>query len=208
MPLGALVVAGVAASLASGASAQPRPEAAPVCCPELVAGFTDLSAAPAASRYKVVASTETSFAISTLAADRGFRGRLLPVGVAPERGLQVETILVARAVSAAFPEIRNIGGVRPDALKWHPNGMAIDVMIPNYQTPEGKELGDRIAAFVLQNATKFHLNHVIWQRMLYQRNAPPKLMANMGSDDANHYTHVHIATDGGGYPTGLESYFG
>lgn len=208
MPLGALVVAGVAASLASGASAQPRPEAAPVCCPQLVAGFTDLSAAPAASRYKVVASTETSFAISTLAADRSFRGRLLPVGVAPERGLQVETILVARAVSAAFPEIRNIGGVRPDALKWHPNGMAIDVMIPNYQTPEGKELGDRIAAFVLQNATKFHLNHVIWQRMLYQRNAPPKLMANMGSDDANHYTHVHIATDGGGYPTGLESYFG
>lgn len=208
MPLGALVVAGVAASLASGASAQPRPEAAPVCCPELVAGFTDLSAAPAASRYKVVASTETSFAISTLAADRSFRGRLLPVGVAPERGLQVETILVSRAVSAAFPEIRNIGGVRPDALKWHPNGMAIDVMIPNYQTPEGKELGDRIAAFVLQNATKFHLNHVIWQRMLYQRNAPPKLMANMGSDDANHYTHVHIATDGGGYPTGLESYFG
>ena len=208
MPLGALVVAGVAASLASGASAQPRTEAAPVCCPQLVAGFTDLSAAPAASRYKVVASTETSFAISTLAADRSFRGRLLPVGVAPERGLQVETILVARAVSAAFPEIRNIGGVRPDALKWHPNGMAIDVMIPNYQTPEGKELGDRIAAFVLQNATKFHLNHVIWQRMLYQRNAPPKLMANMGSDDANHYTHVHIATDGGGYPTGLESYFG
>ncbi len=208
MPLGALVVAGVAASLASGASAQPRPEAAPVCCPQLVAGFTDLSAAPAASRYKVVASTETSFAISTLAADRSFRGRLLPVGVAPERGLQVETILVSRAVSAAFPEIRNIGGVRPDALKWHPNGMAIDVMIPNYQTPEGKELGDRIAAFVLQNATKFHLNHVIWQRMLYQRNAPPKLMANMGSDDANHYTHVHIATDGGGYPTGLESYFG
>ena len=122
--------------------------------------------------------------------------------------MQVETILVSRAVSAAFPEIRNIGGVRPDALKWHPNGMAIDVMIPNYQTPEGKELGDRIAAFVLQNATKFHLNHVIWQRMLYQRNAPPKLMANMGSDDANHYTHVHIATDGGGYPTGLESYFG
>ncbi|MCB0940558.1 MAG: hypothetical protein KDB72_10010 [Mycobacterium sp.] len=208
VPLGALVVAGVAASLASGASAHPRPEAAPVCCPELVAGFTDLSAAPAASRYKVVASTETSFAISTLAADRSFRGRLLPVGVAPERGLQVETILVARAVSAAFPEIHNIGGVRPDALKWHPNGMAIDVMIPNYQTPAGRELGNRIAAFALQNAAKFHLNHVIWQRMLYQGSGPPKLMPNMGSDDANHYTHVHIATDGGGYPTGLESYFG
>ena len=122
--------------------------------------------------------------------------------------MQVETILVARAVSAAFPEIHNIGGVRPDALKWHPNGMAIDVMIPDYQTSEGKELGDRIAAFALKNAARFQLNHVIWRRVLYQGSRPPTLMANLGSDDANHYTHVHIATNGGGYPTGREAYFG
>lgn len=67
----------------------------------------------------------------------------LPEGVAPEKGLQVKTILAARAVSKTFPEILDIGGVRADALKWHPNGMAIDVMIPNYTTPEGKALGDR-----------------------------------------------------------------
>lgn len=68
----------------------------------------------------------------------------LPEGVAPEKGLQVKTILAARAVSKTFPEILDIGGVRADALKWHPNGMAIDVMIPNYTTPEGKALGDRV----------------------------------------------------------------
>jgi hypothetical protein len=33
-------------------------------------------------------------------------------------------------------------------------------------------------------------------------------MADLGSDDANHYTHVHIATEGGGYPNGAEKYFG
>src|SRR5215470_10426601 len=40
--------------------------------------------------------------------------RVLPVGIAPERGLQVKTILVARSITALFPEIQNIGGVRPD----------------------------------------------------------------------------------------------
>ena len=87
-------------------------------------------------------------------------------------------------------------------------GQAIDVMIPNYQSPEGKELGDRIAAFALANADRLSLNHVIWRRIMYDRSGKPFLMGNLGGDDANHYTHVHIATDGGGYPTGGESYFG
>ncbi len=131
----------------------------------------------------------------------------LPVGVAPERGLQVKTILAARAVSAAFREIRNIGGVRPDALRWHPNGLAIDVMIPNYQTPQGKALGDRIVVFAFANADRFDLSHVIWRQVYRPAHGPAKRMGNLGSDDANHYTHVHIATNGGGYPTGSETYF-
>jgi hypothetical protein len=132
----------------------------------------------------------------------------LPAGVGIEQGLQIKTILAERLVSAYFPEIHNIGGVRPDYLKWHPMGMAIDVMIPNYQSQEGKELGDRIAAFALANADRLSLNHVIWRRIMYDKSGKPFLMGNLGSDDANHYTHVHIATDGGGYPTGGESYFG
>ncbi len=31
-------------------------------------------------------------------------------------------------------------------------------------------------------------------------------MADRGSATANHYDHVHIATDGGGFPTGSETY--
>jgi len=33
------------------------------------------------------------------------------------------------------------------------------------------------------------------------------IAANYGSETLNHYDHVHIATDGGGYPTGHENYY-
>lgn len=78
---------------------------------------------------------------------------------------------------------------------------------PELPEPRGKELGDRIAAFALANADRLSLNHVIWRRIIYDHAGKPSLMPNLGGDDANHYTHVHIATNGGGYPTGDESYF-
>ena len=130
---------------------------------------------------------------------------LLP-GVGSERGLQVKTILAERAISARFPEIAHIGGVRPDSMRWHPQGLAIDVIIPDYRTPAGRALGDRIAAFAFENADRFGLVHVIWQQTYYPIGGKAHRMANLGSDDANHYTHVHIATDGGGYPNGRETY--
>jgi hypothetical protein len=125
--------------------------------------------------------------------------RLLPAGVAPERGLQVKTILAARSISAAFPEIHTIGGVRPDALKWHPNGLALDVMIPNPGTTKGIELGNEVVAFALKNASRFGLQDAIWRGTYYTPD---------GSQGGGygHYDHVHITTTGGGYPTGGEVY--
>ncbi|MBN3508741.1 hypothetical protein JYB55_07795 [Mycolicibacterium septicum] len=142
-------------------------------------------------------------------ADRAVRRNMrfpLPAGRASEKGLQVETILAARAVSARFPQILNIGGVRADSMKWHPNGLAIDVMIPNYSTPEGKALGDRIVAYVLDNADRFGVNHVIFRQQIYSRGKAPRMMSDRGGATANHYDHVHIATNGGGFPTGHETY--
>ncbi|MCV7000685.1 hypothetical protein H7J34_10820 [Mycolicibacterium alvei] len=130
----------------------------------------------------------------------------LPAGRAPEKGLQVETILAARAVSARFPQILDIGGVRADSMKWHPNGQAIDVMIPNYATPEGKALGDRIVAYALDNADRFSVNHVIFRQQIYSHGRAPRMMSDRGGPTANHYDHVHIATNGGGFPTGNETY--
>ena len=138
--------------------------------------------------------------------DRPALPRTLPRGVAQEKGLQVDTILAARAVSAAFPEILDIGGVRSDPLKWHPHGLAIDVMIPNARSAAGIALGDSVLAYVLKNAERFDLNHVIWRQTIYYPNRPQRKMSDRGSDTANHYDHVHIATDGGGYPREDQTY--
>ena len=125
--------------------------------------------------------------------------RVLPVGRAPERGLQVKTILVARSISALFPEIQNIGGVRPDSLRWHPNGLALDVMIPNASSAAGIALGNRIVEFALENADRFDLQDCIWRGMYYTPSG-----AKAGG--YGHYDHVHITTHGGGYPSGDEVY--
>ncbi|WP_199193849.1 glycoside hydrolase [Mycobacterium sp. ITM-2016-00318] len=134
-------------------------------------------------------------------------GFALPVGIAPEQGLQIHTIWVARAISVMFPEITTIGGARQDPLPWHPNGLAIDVMIPNHNSDEGIELGNQIAGLALANAKRWGVIHVIWRQGFYPGIGAPSWTADYGNETANHYDHVHIATDGGGFPGGQETYF-
>ena len=125
--------------------------------------------------------------------------QVLTADVAPERGLQVKTILVARTITAIFPEIKSMGGVRPDPLPWHPRGLAIDVMIPNPSSAAGIALGNQIVAFALKNADKFALQDCIWRGTYYTPKGP-------SGSGYGHYDHVHITTHGGGYPTGGEVY--
>lgn len=131
----------------------------------------------------------------------------LPAGVAPESGLQIKTIWAARAISVMFPEITTIGGYRQDPLPWHPNGLAIDVMIPNHNSDEGIELGNQIAGLALANAERWGVLHVIWRQGFYPGIGAPSWTADYGNETANHFDHVHIATDGGGFPDGDETYF-
>lgn len=126
----------------------------------------------------------------------------LMAGVASERGLQVRTILVERAVSAAFPEIHTMIGVRPDAKPWHPNGLALDIMIPNPGSSAGIELGDAIRDYAMRNAARFGVQDVIWRGTYYTPANGPS------GSGYGHYDHVHITTTGGGYPTGNEEYLG
>jgi hypothetical protein len=160
-----------------------------------------------ASAPKVATPTEAELlAASAPVATPGFQFAL-PAGIAPEQGLQVHTIRAARAISVMFPEITTIGGYRQDPLKWHPNGLAIDVMIPNYHSDEGIELGNQIAGLALANAKRWGVIHVIWRQGFYPGIGAPSWTADYGNETANHFDHVHIATDGGGYPTGNETYY-
>lgn len=192
----AAVLAPAALFFAVGGSANP---AAPKQSIAVVAednspGGLQLVAAPAATpetgapaRFAVASRTRTV-------------PRFLPQGVAPERGLQVRTIQAARSISDAFPQIMQIGGVRADSLRWHPNGLALDVMIPNPGSAEGIALGDSIVAYVMENAGRFGLQDAIWRGVYYT----PGGGAQRGG--YGHYDHVHVTTTGGGYPRGTEVY--
>ena len=173
----------------------------PDCCPQspVVALPTGQAAAPAPAAAELLAA-------SAPVAARDFQF-ILPAGVAPEQGLQVKTVWAARTISVMFPEITTIGGYRQDPLEWHPNGLAIDVMIPNYHSDEGIALGNQIAGFALANAKRWGVLHVIWRQGFYPGIGAPSWTADYGNETANHFDHVHIATDGGGYPTGRETYF-
>lgn len=160
-----------------------------------------------AGRPSVASATEAELlAASAPVAAQDFQVAL-PPGVAPEAGLQIHTIWAARAIGMMFLDIKTIGGVRQDALRWHPEGLAIDVMIPNHNSPEGIELGNQIAGFALANAKRWGVLHVIWRQGFYPGIGAPSWTADYGNETANHFDHVHIATDGGGYPTGRETYY-
>jgi hypothetical protein len=198
-----LAVGGASYSLAAdraGATAQPDAHTVTACCMEIVAAPESPLASPP-SDVQLVASSAPG---ETVSASRASRWRivpipqLLPTGLAPERGLQVKTILASRAISAAFPEIHEMGGVRPDALRWHPDGLALDVMIPNPSSSEGIALGNQIVAYVLKNADRFGMQDAIWRGIYYTPGGGQQ------SGGYGHYDHVHVTTTGGGYPTGGE----
>ena len=179
-------VAGDHSPFSPPAAAKPVISDAPPCCLEIVAAAAHMSGGAgvrdvaAASRYHT-------------------RSRFLPVGVASEHGLQVRTILAARAISADFPQIHEIGGVRPDPLPWHPLGLALDVMIPDPQSAQGIALGNAIVAYVMENANRFGIQDAIWRGVYYTPSGAQ-------TSRLGHYDHVHVTTIGGGYPTGRESY--
>lgn len=197
----AAILAPLAVAVITGGSAYPRATSgvlepiadATPCCAQIVA-------APAALLSDPVAVVSETPAAPMPASRLRVVSRFLSAGVAPERGLQVRTILAARSISDTFPEIHQIGGVRPDGLRWHPNGLALDVMIPNPGSAEGIALGDAIVTFALENAARFGLQDVIWRGGYY---TPDGVRGN----SYGHYDHVHITTTGGGYPTGAEIYF-
>lgn len=93
-----------------------------------------------------------------------------------------------------FPEITTMYGWRSYSAysSDHPNGRALDVMIPSYKT--NKALGDRVAAYVIANNQALHVKSIIWRQRSYTMTRGSWVgMAGRGGDTANHMDHVHIS---------------
>lgn len=201
----------IAASFVVSAAMVYAQDTRPRCCVEMPASAPTKSAASAPAGIPRTASPAEAQSLAALGANAPVAAQqfLFPLsaGVASEERLQVKTIWAARVISVLFPQIKTIYGYRQDPLPWHPNGLAIDVMIPNHDSPAGIELGNQIAGYALANAKRWGINHVIWRQKIYPGLGAASWTANYGSETLNHYDHVHIATDGGGYPTGRETYY-
>jgi len=97
-------------------------------------------------------------------------------------------------VRAHFPKITTIYGWRSSSAysSDHPNGRAIDIMIPSYKS--NKALGDEIAQYFIDNGKRLHVTYILWQQRSYTLTRGSwKKMEDRGSDTQNHMNHVHVS---------------
>lgn len=124
-----------------------------------------------------------------------------PASMGSEANLQVGTKRLMRALAMKFGDrLDSLGGWRANggAATDHPEGRAVDAMIPNYSSGEGVALGNEVLDYVMANADFFHLEYAIWRQTIHFPGQEPSLMEDRGSDNENHMNHVHITVDASG----------
>lgn len=143
--------------------------------------------------------------------------RDLPAGMAGG-DLHPNADLLNRAITAVFGEELKargltIGGSRAnDSGSGEHQGGALDIMTDalGKQTPEGKALGDRINAFIIDNAEAFGLQWNIWDKEMKYPGGRTESAGERGSITQNHQDHVHAFTgdpDVAGTGTGATGLF-
>ena len=80
----------------------------------------------------------------------------------------------------------------------HYSGLAIDFMCT-------RDTGDWIADYLLQNASRLGVKHVIWRQRIQSTVTSPgqwRAMPDRGNATKNHFDHVHVLLHGGSVPAG------
>ena len=83
-------------------------------------------------------------------------------------GLTPNARALAQYITATYPGVRSIGGVRPDSRPDHPSGRALDIMIGS-----DMGLGDAINADIQSQAGRFGVEYTMWRV-------------------ASHFDHIHV----------------
>lgn len=115
--------------------------------------------------------------------------------------VQPRTAVVANTVGPMFG-IKTIGGYREatspydDLTYGHSAGRALDFMTNDI--PDGKAVGDRLAAYLQENAESLTVRYIIWQQRIWVAGDPLdawEVMEDRGSDTQNHMDHVHLSLE-------------
>ncbi|WP_156250799.1 M23 family metallopeptidase [Pseudactinotalea terrae] len=104
-----------------------------------------------------------------------------------EQGLTPDALNFARCAAAQFGiatgNILGVGNRAANPKSDHPNGRAIDLMVPDWRTTS--TTGDEWAQFAIDNAAAFGVKYVIWDARVW--------LASTGQWEA--YSHPSGATD-------------
>lgn len=110
-------------------------------------------------------------------------------------GLTARSKALLVQLDQRYPQITWFNGVRADSLPDHPSGRAIDSMLPNYTSAASQALGWEIANWARANASSLGIDYIIFDQRIWsvaRASEGWRLMADRGSDNANHKNHVHI----------------
>lgn len=113
-----------------------------------------------------------------------------PDGSAIESGLTSSAVTLYRSVCNAFPALSTYIGYAPRGE--HGSGRSIDFMTSD------PGLGQAVADYVRANAGALNVYDVIWAQRIWtpaRASEGWRFMSDRGSATANHYDHVHVATN-------------
>lgn len=115
-----------------------------------------------------------------------------------EKGLQPTALRMLRCGAAKFTKVKTFYGIgdrvgRSD----HPAGRAVDFMIDDYRTPQGRAYGWQLATWMRTHAVELGIKYVIWDVKIWRVGDPDwRVYTRYGptpSDNLGHRNHVHVS---------------
>lgn len=121
-----------------------------------------------------------------------------PSGNPAEKGLQPGALNVLRCGAQNAPWATTIHGVGQRAgATDHDDGLAVDFMVPNYDSTSANAQGWKLAKWLQHNARRLKITYVIFDQKIWniERDSEGwRAMEDRGSDTENHRDHVHVST--------------
>jgi Transglycosylase-like domain len=112
-------------------------------------------------------------------------------------GAQVDTIAVGEVAQKLFGIDTEYMYRSPDGYNEHASGEAVDLMVGS-----NTQLGNSMKDYFLTNAANFGVEYALWQQRQWNPDGTSSPMEDRGSPTQNHMDHVHVRTQGGGFPQG------
>ncbi len=128
-------------------------------------------------------------------------------GLAAEHGMTPDALRVLRCAHQQFPAVGGwIGNYLPSGPSDHATGRAVDIIIPDWETPGGAAYGWSIATWMRSNASQLGVKYVIFHDHIWSvlrndegwrpyRN-PQVAAPGDGDPSQRHTNHVHVSVLG------------